>query len=68
MKTTFTITGMTCDNCVKHVRNALLGMPGVTGADIDLATGTGIVEHADLSVADLIDAIVEEGYEAEPKA
>ncbi len=65
MKTNLTITGMTCGNCVKHARQALLSVPGVTEAEVDLATGKAIVTHEAADTASLIAAVVEEGYEAE---
>jgi copper chaperone len=63
MKTTLKITGMTCDNCVKHAREALEAVPGVQSAEVDLATGLAIVE-GEADVKALIGAVEEEGYEA----
>ncbi len=47
MTQTFTVTGMTCANCVRHVRDSLGEMPGVRRVDVDLASGrtTLDVEH-----------------------
>ena len=42
MTKTVTIEGMMCQNCVKHVTNALNGLPGVT-AQVDLDTKTATV-------------------------
>lgn len=44
---TITVSGMTCANCVRHVRDALGEMPGVRAVDVDLASGrtTLDVEH-----------------------
>jgi copper chaperone CopZ len=39
MEQTITVDGMTCANCVRHVREALLEMPGVRAADVDLESG-----------------------------
>ena len=36
---TLTVTGMTCANCVRHVRDALAQIPGVTDVVVDLASG-----------------------------
>lgn len=63
MKSTLSITGMTCENCVKHVANALSSVEGVTGVYVDLASGIGEIE-GDAPVASLIAAIEDEGYEA----
>lgn len=57
------IQGMTCGHCVQHVKNALLKVPGVQGAEVDLKAGSAEVTGlADPSA--LIAAVVEEGYEA----
>jgi len=65
MKATLKITGMTCQNCVRHAREALEAVPGVTQADVDLDTGLAQVTHDEASVADLLKAVEEEGYEAQ---
>ena len=41
---TFTVTGMTCASCVRHVEQALAATPGVTLATVNLATHTVRVE------------------------
>ena len=37
---TYTITGMTCASCVRHVEKALAATPGVRAASVNLATAT----------------------------
>ena len=37
------VGGMTCDDCVVHVTEALEGVPGVDHADVDLATRSAVV-------------------------
>lgn len=54
---------MTCNGCVKHVTAALREVPGVTAVDVDLANGRAKVVH-DATVAALIAAVTEAGYEA----
>ncbi len=61
--TIFTVTGMTCDNCVHHVTEAVKGVTGVTGADVSLKSNSATVQ-GDFDDAKVIAAIVEEGYEA----
>ena len=61
--TTFTVTGMTCDNCVHHVTEAVKGIAGVTDAQVSLADKSATVQ-GDFDEAKIIAAIEEEGYEA----
>lgn len=35
----YTVEGMTCDNCRRHVTEALAGLPGVQSVEVDLASG-----------------------------
>jgi Cu+-exporting ATPase len=41
---TYTVTGMTCASCVRHVEKALTSTPGVRAASVNLATATVTVE------------------------
>ncbi len=41
---TFTVTGMTCASCVRHVEKALAATPGVAVAAVNLATNKVTVE------------------------
>ena len=36
---TYTVVGMTCGHCVSAVTEEVSQMPGVTGVDVDLASG-----------------------------
>jgi copper chaperone CopZ len=63
---TFQVKGMTCDNCVKHVTEALQGVPGVTAARVDLASNSAEVE-GDFDDRQIVEAVEEEGYEAIPR-
>ena len=44
MKYTLKIEGMMCEHCEKHVKKALLGLPGVTEASADHLHGVASVE------------------------
>lgn len=44
------IAGMTCDNCARHVKTALLGIPGVRSADVRLDEAQATI-HADAAVS-----------------
>ncbi|HEY9722954.1 MAG TPA: heavy metal-associated domain-containing protein [Oscillatoriaceae cyanobacterium] len=57
------VNGMTCENCVRHVREALEQVPGVRDVRVDLAEGRATVE-GDADPQLLVAALDEEGYEA----
>ena len=61
--TTFTVNGMTCDNCVHHVTEAIKSVAGVKETNVTLATNSAKVE-GDFDEAAIIAAVEEEGYEA----
>lgn len=61
--TTFTVTGMTCDNCVHHVTEAIKNVAGVKATNVTLATNSANVE-GDFDEQAIIAAVEEEGYEA----
>jgi copper chaperone CopZ len=64
MKTTLKIDGMSCDHCVKHVKEALEGVAGVSSANVVLKKNFAEVEHGDAVTLDsLTAAVVEAGYE-----
>jgi copper chaperone len=62
---TFSIKGMTCDNCVRHVTEAIKGIEGVTAVEVSLASNSAKVE-GQFDDATLMEAVEEEGYEAAP--
>ncbi|GLH73057.1 copper-translocating P-type ATPase [Geothrix limicola] len=41
---TFSVSGMTCASCVRHVEKALAATPGVASATVNLATSTATVD------------------------
>lgn len=60
------ITGMTCDGCVKAVKEALLDVGGVDAVEIDLKSGVAEVQisSADISLDQLSMAVKLAGYGA----
>jgi copper chaperone CopZ len=60
---TFTVTGMTCDNCVHHVTEAIKNVPGVIAVEVSLANKSAKVE-GQFDHAKIVEAVEEEGYEA----
>jgi copper chaperone CopZ len=63
--TTLRITGMTCNNCVRHVDKALRAIPGVTAVEVSLPDQTAKIVHGDATpVPSLVAAVESAGYEA----
>lgn len=66
VKTKLNIHGMTCASCVRHVEKALLKVPGVSQASVNLATESAFVESSpDLDTQLLIQSVTDAGYEAD---
>lgn len=63
MKKTMIVDGMMCQNCVRHVKNALEGVDGVISANVDLDSKSAEIEMSQ-EIADevLFNAVKEEGY------
>jgi len=62
--TSYQVQGMTCEHCVNAVREEVGKVAGVSGVDVDLATGRVEVRHAQpLSGDDVRAAVEEAGYE-----
>ena len=65
MEKTLHVEGMMCQHCVAHVKKALEGVAGVASVDVDLDGKKATVQLAeDVADAQLIDAVVDAGYEA----
>jgi copper chaperone CopZ len=62
--TTLKITGMNCQHCVSSAARALEAVPGVTGVQVDLASGLAQVEGSAAAAA-LVAAVQGAGYSAE---
>ncbi len=63
MKKNIRIEGMTCGNCVKHVKEALSELEGVTEVDVNLDTKTAVLEASgDVSDEDIKATIDDVGY------
>lgn len=64
-KTVLNVDGMSCEHCVRAIKNAAGAVPGVSGVSVDLAAKTVTVEY-DPAEADLekIKAEIEDqGYD-----
>jgi heavy metal translocating P-type ATPase len=58
------VQGMTCASCVGRVERALAAVPGVTRAEVNLATESALIRGT-APVAELISAVETTGYQAE---
>ena len=59
------ISGMSCQNCVRHVTEALQKVNGVSSATVSLETASAQVSsHGDVSVDALTAAVTAAGYSA----
>lgn len=64
MKKKISISGMSCEHCVKHVTKALQELSGVSKVEVNLAGKHAIVEsNADITDEDIKAAIDDAGYE-----
>ena len=62
--TTFTVTGMTCGGCVRHVGHAISEIDGVIDVDVQLAGGiVTVASDTPVDPAAVEAAVVEAGYE-----
>lgn len=61
---TYSVTGMTCDHCVRAVETEVGSVAGVTAVSVDLGAGRVTVTSDDQVDPDAIRAAVEEaGFE-----
>ncbi|KNC17204.1 heavy metal transporter [Arthrobacter sp. RIT-PI-e] len=64
--TTITITGMTCEHCVRAVTSEVSELPGVEGVDVELVNGgesvATVSSSGPLDAAALEAAVDEAGY------
>lgn len=63
MRTTYTVTGMTCQHCVDAVSGEIAAVPGITGVEVDLATGRVEVTGEGFTDEAVAAAVDEAGYE-----
>lgn len=64
--TEYSVTGMTCDNCEKHVREEVEQIKGVTAIEVSAASGRLTVTTSGEAVRDaaVLAAVEEAGYTA----
>lgn len=62
MQVTLKVGGMSCGNCVKHVKSALAAVPGIAESQVEV--GKVVVTLAEGTTAQAVkEAIEEEGYQ-----
>lgn len=60
MQSNYSVDGMTCDNCVKHITSEVMKLPGVTSVDVRLDGGRMIVTSDESVPFEQIEAAVAE--------
>jgi copper chaperone len=61
---TVTVTGMSCGHCATSVRDEVENLPGVTGVDVDVASGRVTIDSdAPIPTDALEDAVEAAGYQ-----
>ena len=61
----FTVTGMTCGSCERHVREEVAQIAGVTGIEVSAATGKlSVTADTPIDDAAVLAAVDEVGYAA----
>lgn len=66
----FTVKGMTCENCVRHVEKALSSLPGVSSVKVDLQAQEALVDYDPSSsmIDTMVSRVKEAGYDLELKS
>jgi len=60
IQSNYSVDGMTCDNCVKHITSEVMKLPGVTSVDVRLDGGRMIVTSDESVPFEQIEAAVAE--------
>lgn len=61
---TFQVAGMTCGHCVGSVESEVCAIDGITGVEVDLATGRlSVTSDAPVDAAAVRSAVAEAGFE-----
>jgi copper chaperone CopZ len=62
MTTTYAVEGMTCEHCVRSVTEEVADVSGVSGVEVDLASGALVVRGDGVDEAAVRAAVDEAGY------
>ncbi len=61
---TYAVAGMTCDHCARAVSTEVGNIPGVTGVEVDVPSGTvKVISEQPVDDATFRAAVEEAGYE-----
>ena len=64
-QTQLTVSGMTCDHCVRHVADTISKVAGVHSVNVKLTEGIAIIESdSSLDIQVVRDVVVAAGYSA----
>lgn len=66
MTTTYSVSGMTCEHCVRSVTEEVSEVPGVEAVDVDLASGRMVVRGEQVDDDAIRAAVDEAGYALVP--
>ncbi|MCA1675398.1 MAG: heavy-metal-associated domain-containing protein [Actinobacteria bacterium] len=62
----YTVTGMTCEHCVRALGSEVGQVPGVTDVEVDLAPGrVSVTSDGEVDDAAVREAVDEAGYDVE---
>ncbi len=67
-ETELDVQGMSCPSCIRHIKEALQDVEGVSGVDVQLTEGKVVVRHEGAAppVGSLVEALRAAGYESWP--
>jgi copper chaperone len=66
MNTTIKVNGMSCSHCENAVKSAAIKIDGVSSVLVDLKSGNVEITHNEtVSIANVKEAIEEQGYDVE---
>jgi len=61
-RATLSIEGMSCDHCVRTVRETLRKLPGVDAEQVAIGSATVAYDPSATSLDEIFDALNDEGY------
>lgn len=65
-QTTYAVSGMTCQHCVKNVQTKLSAVAGVSNVAVQLMPPRAVVEGAGVALADLESALAGSQFKIQP--